>query len=263
MTALLKYEWKSSLKSLIIWTLSVGIMGFVCILLFKSMESNMADMAESFASMGAFSEAFGMNTLSIASAKGFFATEIGTIHALGSSMFAASIAAVILSKEEDGHTAEFTFTLPVSRWKVIVIKYLTVIFNIVVFTLVCGVMYKVGFMIIDAQGIGNEFIIYMLSQLLMSIEIASVCFLLSSVCKKNKLGIGIGIAMILYLYDLMARVIPDLKDYIFISPFSYANATEIFAETADNATALIIGVSVIVITTVLAGVIYSKRDLAS
>ena len=69
--------------------------------------------------------------------------------------------------------------------------------------------------------------------------------------------------MILYLYDLMARVIPDLKDYIFISPFSYANATEIFAETADNATALIIGVSVIVITTVLAGVIYSKRDLAS
>ena len=122
MTALLKYEWKSSLKSLIIWTLSVGIMGFVCILLFKSMESNMADMAESFASMGAFSEAFGMNTLSIASAKGFFATEIGTIHALGGSMFAASIATVILSKEEDGHTAEFTFTLPVSRWKVIVLK---------------------------------------------------------------------------------------------------------------------------------------------
>ena len=37
MTALYKYEWKSSMKSLIIWTLSVGIMGFVCILLFKSM----------------------------------------------------------------------------------------------------------------------------------------------------------------------------------------------------------------------------------
>ena len=52
MTALLKYEWKSSLKSLIIWTLSVGIMGFVCILLFKSMESNMADMAESFLKCG-------------------------------------------------------------------------------------------------------------------------------------------------------------------------------------------------------------------
>ena len=101
MVALWKSEWKAGIKSLLIWALSVGGMGLMCILLYKSMEESMAGMADSFASMGAFADAFGMSTLSIATLKGYFATEIGTIHALGSSFFAASIATVILSKEAD------------------------------------------------------------------------------------------------------------------------------------------------------------------
>ena len=138
MKALFKYELKSSIKSFLIWTLVVGGMGFFCLILFKSMESQMAGMAENFASMGSFSDAFGMNVLSIATAKGFFATEIGTIHALGASLFAASVATVILSKEEDSHTAEFTYTLPITRAKVVVIKAITVVTELFLFTAICG-----------------------------------------------------------------------------------------------------------------------------
>jgi ABC-2 type transport system permease protein len=105
MPAILKYEWKSGWKSLLIWALSVGGMGLIFIILYKGMEDSMADMAEKYAKMGAFSDAFGFSTLSIATLKGYFAIEVGQIHALGSSIFAASIATVILSKEEDGHTA--------------------------------------------------------------------------------------------------------------------------------------------------------------
>ena len=115
MGALLKYEWKAGIKALLIWSLAVGVMGMLCIVLYKSMEESMAGVAENFASMGAFSDAMGMSTLSIATLKGYFATEIGTVHSLGSSLFAASIATVILSKEEDGHTAEFTYTYEVTQ----------------------------------------------------------------------------------------------------------------------------------------------------
>lgn len=54
MFAIFKNEWKSGFKSLLIWALSVGGMGLICILLYKSMEDSMAGMAESFASMGSF-----------------------------------------------------------------------------------------------------------------------------------------------------------------------------------------------------------------
>lgn len=263
MFALFKNEWKSGLKSLLIWALSVGGMGFICILLYKSMEESMADMADSFASMGSFSDAFGMSTLSIATLKGYFATEIGTIHALGSSLFAASVATVVLSKEEDGHTAEFTFTLPVSRPKIITTKFAAVLVNLVCFTGICGIFYLIGLLGVGEREIGSDFVLFMLSQLVMNIEIAAICFVISAVSKKNKPGLGISVAMLLYVYDLMARVVPDLKDAMFISPFSYANATTIFSNAKPDAAAWGLGAFVIIAMTLAAGTIYAKRDLAS
>lgn len=49
----------------------------------------------------------------------------------------------------------------------------------------------------------------------------------------------------------------------FISPFSYANATSIFSNAETDMTALILGAVIIVSTTLAAGTIYTKRDLAS
>ena len=135
--------------------------------------------------------------------------------------------------------------------------------HLISFTVICGLLYQVGILLVGEQGLGREYLIFMASQLLMNIEVASVCFLISACSKKNKLGIGIGVAMILYVYDLMARVIPDLKDAIFLSPFSYANATEIFAQTGDHAGALICGGAIILVSAIAAGVIYTRRDLAS
>ena len=249
MYAFWKMEWKAAGKSLLLWSAVVGGIGLICILLYQSMEGSMAGMAENFASMGAFSEAFGMNTLSIATLQGYFATEIGTIHALGSSMFAATLATVILSKEEDGHTAEFTFTLPVAREKIIIAN--------------CAGCYQIGFLALGEKEITGEFLRFIALQLMMNTEIASICFLISAVSKKNRAGIGISIPVILYVYDLMARVVPDLEDVKFISPFSYANATEIFSREQPDRGAFVLGVLVIAALTVISGRIYAKRDLAS
>ena len=77
------------------------------------------------------------------------------------------------------------------------------------------------------------------------------------------MGIGISVAMLFYVYDLMARVVPDLKDYIFISPFSYSNATSIYSNAETDTVAVILGACIIIMMTCVAGMIYSKRDLAS
>lgn len=42
------------------------------------------------------------------------------------------------------------------------------------------------------------------------------------------MGIGIGIAILFYGFDLIGRIIPDLKEYLFLGPYSYANASAIF-----------------------------------
>ena len=69
--------------------------------------------------------------------------------------------------------------------------------------------------------------------------------------------------MIFYAYDLMARVIPDLTDYKLISPFSYANAADIFSTGEVEAPALVLGMIVMVVSVIVAYVRYGKRDLAA
>ena len=78
MNAIIKREMRLGLKNLLIWAVTVGGLGFICTLMYTSMDGDMQEMAEQFSNMGAFADAFGMSTLSIATLNGFFATEVGT-----------------------------------------------------------------------------------------------------------------------------------------------------------------------------------------
>ena len=263
MLTVCKHELRLGFKTLLIWSLSVGLMGLLCILMYTSMEGDMKDMADMFSNMGAFSDAFSMSTLSIATLGGFFATEVGTVHGLGSAMFAAILAAVILSKEEDGHTGEFLYSLPVSRGRAVTAKCLAVLINLVIFTVICGALYVLGFVMLGEEVLWKEMLIYLGRALLMNIEIATVALVISAASAKNRLGAGLGIALIFYAFDLIGRVVPDLKDYLFIGPFSYSNASEIFAGKETPAGAIILSIVLIVVALSSSYIIYLKKDLAS
>ena len=256
-------ELKMNLKSLLIWSLSVGGMGLACILLYKNMEGEMQEMADAFSNMGSFSDAFGMSTLSIATIKGYFATEVGAVHGLGGSMFAALIGAGMLSKEEELHTGEFLFSFPVSRKKIVVAKALCIAVMILLFTLICASLYVCGFAALGEELPVKEFITYMGMQCLMGFEIAGICFAISSIFSKTKTGLALGTALMMYAYDIIGRVVPDVRDYLFIGPFSYSNASDIFSNADIPAKAIVFGIALAAASAVFAFVYYDKRDLAS
>lgn len=263
MITLLKHEMKMNVKSLFIWALSVGLLGMACTLMYKSMEGQIEEMAKEFAQLGAFSDAFGMNTLSMATVNGFFASEVGAIHGLGSAMFSAVISIIILSKEEDSHTAEFLLTHPIGRATAVTAKLLALIINIVFFTLICEGFYIIGFAGVGGDIPLGDLTVFLSLELLMNLEVMAISFLVSSVSQKNKFGAGLGIALVLYFYDLVARVIPDLEDYAFIGPFSFANASEIFAHNDVGIKAVLVSFIVIILSLAGAFSIYCKRDLAN
>lgn len=263
MLTIYKQEMKSLFKTLLIWTLAIGGMCFVCILLFNSLKEEMTGMAESFSQMGAFADAFGMSQLSIATLEGFYATEVGTLHSLGAAIFAAVISMVMLSKEEDGHTGEFLFTLPLSRTKVITAKLVAVVTNLIIFNGISVGAYTIGILVLGEKIDFGRFFLYHGLQFLMHLEMAGICFGLSAFMKKNKLGFGLGIVMMFYAYDLMVRVIPDLSDYKLLSPYSYSNAADIFSTGKIEIPALLLGMIVMMVCVCAAYVKYTRKDLAA
>jgi len=260
---LLKQEWKMNFKSLLIWTLCVGICCSGCILLFDSVAEGMEEMANTFAMLGSFSAAFGMDKISIATLTGFYATEISIIFLLGGGMFAAMTGAVLLSKEEEGHTMEFLHTMPVSRTYIYLWKYVTLLLLIVVFNVVCIGLDVVGFVAIGEEMAVAEYVEYHAMALVMQVEIGSICYLISAVCRRKQIGPALGIAVLFYVMDIMCNIMPDLEFLKYFTPYYYANAAQIYSGGDSRMGLMFLGLAVTVVVVILGGVVYHKRDMSA
>lgn len=263
MMTLYKHEMKINLKSLLIWTLCVGGMCFGCILLYRSLEDSIRGIADVYSDMGAMSTALGMDKMSLATMRGYYATEIAMMHGLGGAMFAAILGTGLLSKEEAFHTAEFLYTLPVGRQKVVMQKYLALISNILIFNLACVAMYLIGFLMMGEEINGKEMFLFHLAQTFMQIEIGTVCFLVSAFTKRNLMGAGLGIAILLFAIDMMCRIIPAIENLKYVTPFYYANAADIFTNGTLDGTMVGIGAGITVVSFGVAWMKYGKKDLAA
>lgn len=255
------HEMKQNLKGFLIWFLVIVGMCFGCILLYSSVEASLSDMGDIFAKMGAMSKAFGMDRVSVATMGGYFATEIAMLHALGGGMFAAILGSNLLSKEEFGHTIEFLAVLPVSRGKILAQKYLCVITNLLAFQVFGVLCYVLGFAVMGETIPVKHLLIMGASQLLMMLEIGSICFCVSAFSKKNRMGVGLGVAMIFFAMDVTCRVIPAIENLKYVTPFYYCNATDVFTDVKFPVGSAIIAVCAIVISVALAAWQYLRKDL--
>ena len=257
------HEMKLNIRTFLIWVFCVGLTGFGCLLLFHGLEDEMEYMAGMYAQMGAFSTALGMDKISLSTAEGFYATEIALIYAIGGAMYAAITGAVLLSKEEEGHTAEFLHTLPLGRNYIICWKYAVMAVLIFLFNFGCILFALLGFWFGGEMHSEKEFLLFHAALFLMQLEIGSICFLISSVCRKKQIGAALGLTLLLYFMDLICRIIPDLENLKYITPYHFSNAADIFTESSVNLKMTGISIGITCLCTGLAFLIYNKRDIAA
>ena len=133
---LIRHELKRGWKALLIWTLAIGSFIVICLFMYPEMKGQMDNISSIFSSMGAFSSAFGLDTLDFGSLKGFYGIECGNILGIGGALFAALLGIGALANEEKNGTAEFLLTHPRSRTEIITAKLASVLIQIVALNLV-------------------------------------------------------------------------------------------------------------------------------
>lgn len=260
---LFRHEMKLNLKLIIIWSACVGFSCFGCILLFGGLKESMEGMADAYAQMGAFSSALGLDRLSVSTMEGFYATEVALIYAIGGAMFAAMAGICMLSKEEEGHTSEFLNTLPLGRGYLVCWKYLSTAAMILFFNIICLIWEFAGFALAGEMPPGKNLALFHGAQLLMHLEVGSICFFISAVCKRKQTGAALGFAVLLYVMDLMCRIVPDIEDLKYVTPYYFANATDIFTEGKVTGNMAALCIFVTAISFGAAFLVYGRRDLAA
>ena len=256
-----KQEIKSQKLSIAIWSLSIGLLIAACVLMYPDMESQMEGVNDMFSSMGNFTEAFGMDQLNFGTLVGFYAVEGGNILGIGGAFFAAITAITALMKEEKERTAEFLMTHPVSRTKIITEKFLSVFSIIIILNAVVLGCTLLSIVMIDEEIFWKELLLFQLAYLLMQFEIAGICFGISAFIKKSGMGIGIGIAGLMYLLNIVANISEDAKPLKYITPFGYTEGSDIINDAAIKIEYVIPGMIIMVIGIIAAYIKYTKKDI--
>ena len=89
---LIRHELRRGWKSLLIWTCAIAAFMMISLVIFPEMKNQMDSISTVFASMGAFTKAFGMETLNFGTLTGFYGIECGNILGIGGALFAALLA---------------------------------------------------------------------------------------------------------------------------------------------------------------------------
>ena len=258
---ILVQELKSQKWTVLIWSLSIGLLMMASILLYPEMSSQMDDMTEMFSNMGNFTSAFGMDKLDFGTMIGYYMVECGNMIGIGGGLFAAIIGISSLMKEERDRTAEFLLTHPVSRFRVVTEKLLSVVLIIVIMNLVVFVMAVGSVFAIGESLPWKEIMIYHLSNLLLGIEIACICFGISAFFCKNGMGIGIGVAALMYFLNIISNLTKDAEGLKYITPYGYADGGYINEHGSLNGMYLAVGMSLMALGIVAAYVKYTRKDI--
>ena len=256
-----KQEIKSQKLSIAIWSLSIGLLIAACVLMYPDMESQMEGVNDMFSSMGNFTEAFGMDQLNFGTLVGFYAVEGGNILGIGGAFFAAITAITALMKEEKERTAEFLMTHPVSRTKIITEKFLSVFSIIIILNAVVLGCALLSIVMIDEEIFWKELLLFQLAYLLMQFEIAGICFGISAFLRKSGLGIGIGLASLMYFFNIIANISEDAEVLKYITPFGYTEGSDIINNGELKMEYIIPGMIMMLIGIIIAYVKYNKKDI--
>ena len=258
---IVKHELRQGKTSFLIWTASVGFLLTVCVFLFPEMKGEMDGVSEMFSSMGSFTAAFGMDKLNFGTLMGYYAIECGNVLGLGGAFYAALCAVGILTKEERDRTAEFLLTHPVSRVRIITEKLIAVLIqitamNVIIYALSVGSMAAIG-----EDILWTEMNLLHLAYYILQMELAGICFGISAFMRKGNVGIGLGIAAIMYFLNLIANIAEVAGFLKYITPFGYCDGADIVTSGSLDITMVAVGITIGMIGIIAAYMKYIRKDI--
>ena len=258
---LIRHELKRAWKSTTIWTCAIGTFIVICLFMYPEMKSQTDSISSLFSSMGAFSSAFGLDILDYGSLKGFYGIECGSILGLGGALFAALAGITALAGEEKEGTAEFLLTHPLSRNEIVTKKLIAVMIQIVALNVVVYLMAVGSMAAVGEAVLWKEVSLLHLAFFLLQVEIACICFGISACLWRGGIGIGLGLAIALYFINILANLTKDADVLKYLTPFGYADGSDVITHCAINGTRLLIGMGFAACGLILAYVRYNRKDI--
>lgn len=260
---IIKREMRANLKSLLIWC------GFIIFFILSSMikfdtvssNSNIDQIMTSIPD--SMRDIMGIKNITLSNISGYISALtlylylILTIHSalLGSS---------IISKEERDRTAEFLFSFPISRSKVLLMKIIAAFINILIVNLLTlGILILSSYRYTKDENFYTFIALIFIAIFLLQMIFLSVGMLIASITKRyRKSGnISVGILIISYALAFLKNMINKWDFLNYITPFKYFDSNTILSENILDIKFVILAIIIIALGIGITFYSYPKRDL--
>jgi ABC-2 type transport system permease protein len=259
-----KHEFRTRLKSLAIWSISLTAL----ILFFFSIFPSFADQAVLTKELmnkfpPALLEAFGLGKVDMSTLIGYYSFVFVFIQ-LCMSIQAGNYGFGLVSIEESELTADFLLTKPVSRFQVIFSKLLAAFTTLFITDVVIWGASLIGLALFNAgrQYDFGKVILLMSSIVIFQLFFLSVGMAVSLLVKRVRsvtpysLGLGFGA----YVLSAFSGVFGDVK-LEYITPFKQLDPMYIVQHSSYDTHLTLITVTIIVISFVASFWLYARRDI--
>lgn len=260
---ILKWEIKAQFKTLLIWSVVFIVLIFMMTSEFSAYYDNpeMSDVLDAMPE--GMLKAFSMENANLTTTTGYISL-VALYFYIMVGVYAVLLGNGIIAKEERDKTAEYLLTLPVSRRKLLFIKWLAALINTVFLSLVIFAATTAAMQPYDLDQAFFKFLTQItVSCFIIMLIFLSIGYLMASVLKRYKSSgkLSAVLVFILYLVNVIMALSDKLDFMKYLTPFKYFEAQKILKEGSFDTTYLIISGGIVIISMITAFIIYPKRDI--
>lgn len=255
------HELKSNLKGFIIWTVSLCLLFYVASFEYEVFAGNQ-EILEFMDSFDFLFEALAGVAPDITTPEGYLSLVSIYIY-LPLGIFSGLLGSNIISKEERDKTAEFLFSLPVTREKVILSKVTVGFIYTIAINIITLLATYFAFGRLGTNEVYNQFVFNMALGVLMTQMIfLSIGMILSSLLTQYKKSGSITIGVLMFTYMLSVLIsLTDKIDFLkYFTPFKYFSVDKMLS---NEFSIVFIILTIIITSSSIAGtfIFYKRRDL--
>lgn len=254
-------EIKSNLKGFIIWVASLSSIFIMASFEYEAFAGS-EEIANAMESFDFLFNAIAGGAVDFTTPEGYLSLVSIYIY-LPLAIYSGLLGSNIISKEERDKTAEYLFTLPVKREKVLISKIVVAIFYTIITTILLMVVTYFAFGRLGTSTAYNAFVFNMtIGVLITQIIFMSIGMLLSSILTQYKKSgsITIGILMGTFMLNVLIGLTDKIDFLKYITPFKYFSIDMMMI---GEFKLVFILLSIAIVSASIGGVFYfyKKRDL--
>ena len=256
-------EFKSNIKGTVITSLVVVLYTAFTFFVYASMKTIISQATDFYYTLPQSLRVF-LNFSHWDNVLGYYVTYFVYFVPIIAGCYSIILGTKLLSKEEQNKTAEFLLSRPLSRNQIVSSKLFTFFIHMLGINLLAFITALFGCgLVSDWEFNLRSLIILHIYGFLICLFFGILGFFITAVMKRAKAitGIGIGIVLGTYFFDVMIRVFGKVQFLLYLTPFKYINLEAHSPNYGFDAWRLIYFIGISGLLIMLSYVFYCKKDI--